>query len=622
MSRKPLSQFLTSNKDLPILNKIFIEDNALYYHDLVFKTNKNKQVEYIGAKAREIARQNKMNEFQRIIKSLKNEEESLLSKNDFWRQQKSVIEKTPENNTHKLENKKDLLEKYIMDFEGTLKNYKDSLNEISIENPTHEVFKEYSYDELSDLYHDYDKKTTNRKASEKLLNEYNSFLLQYINDKEQLEESQERQKKEIAEKLSLKEKLKQEIFELQQNDLYNRLESEKQQIENELKNIEDRIKKLNKVEGGIDSQLQQEKIQKEKTQDLLAHQTDVYKDIENKVLDLLNNKLDKFEVEKEHKVNNQALYETLSDFNLEEKPQRYEYEKLPPDDYTNSLKVLLKNLEYPIIRNVENNISEDCSTYMDNLKKELDKRTTLTENLFKGTESNLKTSIFPIIERTHDNVISNLANLKKYMEENKSSMLRLFVEYELEEKHHNTPEIIKTIEGQDSIIHAVNEKVCRYINKTQEEIDNETIEMLILEELEPSSWYDVRFEYINNGTEKKPLTTEDVSSFSTGERVRTYYTPLLALVDIIKSQMTPNAPFILMMDEAFATLDDTQTKFLLNCINKISDLFIVTVPSGGLPMAKNTTRIDTIILCKQELPNGGVITYSTKERIYEEFING
>lgn len=618
MSRKPLSHFLTSNKDLPILNKIFIDDNSLFYHDLVFKTHKNKQVEYIGVKAREIARENKINEIRNIVQSLQSENEALLNKANFLKEQKAVIENTPENYSQPLETKKDLLEKDITNFEETLMRYKSSLNEINVESPTHEVFRKYSYPELLTLYSNYVTKTEKRKASENLLNEFNLFLSQYTKDKDQVEKSQERQKKEIEEKLALKEKLEKELFELQQNDLYNRLETEKIQLEKELQTIYSIMVNLNREEGSLDFKLQQEKNKKVNTQDLLSRKSVIYKDIENKIRNLLNNKLDNFDIEKEPKVNNKVLY----DFNLEEKPKRYDYEKLPADNYSEILKGLLRNLEYPIIRNVENNIIEDCSTYMENLNKELDNRTTLTENLFKGTESTLKTSIFPVIEKTHQNVINNLANLKKYMEENKSSMLRLFVEYELEEKHHNKPEIIKAIEGQDSIISTVNDKVCRYINTTQEEIDNETIEMLILDELEPSSWYDVRFEYINNGTDKKQLTTEDVSSFSTGERVRTYYTPLLALVDIIKSQMDQNAPVILMMDEAFATLDDTQTKFLLNCINKISDLFIVTVPSGGLPMAKNTTRIDTIILCKKELPNGGVITYSTKERISEEIENG
>lgn len=618
MSRKPLSHFLTSNKDLPILNKIFIDDNSLFYHDLVFKTHKNKQVEYIGVKAREIARENKINEIRNIVQSLQSENEALLNKDNFLKEQKAIIENTPENYSQPLETKKDLLEKDITNFEETLMRYKSSLNEINVETPIHEVFRKYSYPELLTLYSNYVTKTEKRKASENLLNEFNLFLSQYTKDKDQVEKSQERQKKEIEEKLALKEKLEKELFELQQNDLYNRLEAEKFQLEKELQTIYSIMVNLNREEGSLDFKLQQEKNKKVNTQDLLSRKSVIYKDIENKIRNLLNNKLDNFDIEKEPKVNNKVLY----DFNLEEKPKRYDYEKLPADNYSEILKGLLRNLEYPIIRNVENNIIEDCSTYMENLNKELDNRTTLTENLFKGTESTLKTSIFPVIEKTHQNVINNLANLKKYMEENKSSMLRLFVEYELEEKHHNKPEIIKTIEGQDSIISTVNDKVCRYINTTQEEIDNETIEMLILDELEPSSWYDVRFEYINNGTDKKQLTTEDVSSFSTGERVRTYYTPLLALVDIIKSQMDQNAPVILMMDEAFATLDDTQTKFLLNCINKISDLFIVTVPSGGLPMAKNTTRIDTIILCKKELPNGGVITYSTKERISEEIENG
>lgn len=78
---------------------------------------------------------------------------------------------------------------------------------------------------------------------------------------------------------------------------------------------------------------------------------------------------------------------------------------------------------------------------------------------------------------------------------------------------------------------------------------------------------------------------------------------------------------LLTIDEAFASLDNDQTIFILERIHDVSDLFIATVPSGGgLPMAPNTTRIDTIHLRKQNI-NGQTITQSDKLIMTEEYLN-
>jgi len=180
---------------------------------------------------------------------------------------------------------------------------------------------------------------------------------------------------------------------------------------------------------------------------------------------------------------------------------------------------------------------------------------------------------------------------------------------------------IDDIEAQNELMSDINAKVLEFINNSKEVVEPSVIEDIILAELEPSEWYDISIEYINNNKPRAVLTTDVVSSFSTGERFRAYYTPLLALFDILKSQMREDAPFIILMDEAFDTLDEKQIKYILNSINTISDLFIVTVPKGGLPMVEKTTRIDIVQLKKEELPGGGVITYALRNNLFEEIEN-
>ena len=68
MSQK-LSSYLESKLPLPILDEIIVEDEQLKYHNISYKTNERNAVTYIGAKAREIAKQNKIDELSDLVGS-------------------------------------------------------------------------------------------------------------------------------------------------------------------------------------------------------------------------------------------------------------------------------------------------------------------------------------------------------------------------------------------------------------------------------------------------------------------------------------------------------------------------------------------------------------------------
>ena len=68
MSQK-LSSYLESKLPLPILDEIVVEDEQLKYHNISYKTNERNAVTYIGAKAREISRQNKINELSNLVEN-------------------------------------------------------------------------------------------------------------------------------------------------------------------------------------------------------------------------------------------------------------------------------------------------------------------------------------------------------------------------------------------------------------------------------------------------------------------------------------------------------------------------------------------------------------------------
>lgn len=140
----------------------------------------------------------------------------------------------------------------------------------------------------------------------------------------------------------------------------------------------------------------------------------------------------------------------------------------------------------------------------------------------------------------------------------------------------------------------------------------------MLTEIEPRRWYDLAMFYErDNNQEIKPLTTQAINSFSTGERVRCYYIPMFALLEIVQSQMNSDAPRILLMDEAFAPVDNEQTALLLEKIYDLCDLFIATTPGKTLPIVSNSTGSTTLQLQRINI-NGRPVVQSFGGPIYEE----
>lgn len=122
----------------------------------------------------------------------------------------------------------------------------------------------------------------------------------------------------------------------------------------------------------------------------------------------------------------------------------------------------------------------------------------------------------------------------------------------------------------------------------------------------------------DNNQEIIPLTTQEINGeFSTGERVRCYYIPMFALLEIVQSQMNTDAPRILFMDEAFGTIDYEQTAFILEKIYDACDLFIATTPHKTLPIVSNSKGSTTLQLQRVTI-NGVTTVQSFGGIMYEE----
>ena len=87
-------------------------------------------------------------------------------------------------------------------------------------------------------------------------------------------------------------------------------------------------------------------------------------------------------------------------------------------------------------------------------------------------------------------------------------------------------------------------------------------------------------------------------------------------------QIKKSAPIIVAMDEAFATVDPTQTKFIIHSLHDISDLLMMTVPNvNKLPITLNTTKANFVRIRKQESSNGNTITFTSPVPMYEEIVD-
>jgi viral A-type inclusion protein, putative len=619
--KKPLTDYIYSAEDISVLNDMFLTEEGFLFQNIEYVLEEITPAEYIGVKTREKARENKINEITKENNEISSKKQHIKDNELLELKNKlNIVNNNPsKSNLKNIENQKNFVERDLQKINENIEQLQSNLNNMNIDTATHVVFNTYEYNELAELYHEYIDKKKDKERSEEQKIKLEKDLLKNKNSQEKITKKINTEKEELEQELALRKQLEEEIEELENNDDYIQLEKEKQQLEEEIKRIKTAIDGLNGSLGGYTTQEQYKNNEIMDAESKLEKDTKEYTETNQIIKELLENNLDNYETDKFLRNN----LKVLEDFHIDIKPAKYQYNKLPKTSFSDELNRMLKLLEYPVIRNTSNNIDEDFADYMNKIKSEIENQRQITNKLYQVAKSALVIEVFKHLPKVSKEVERYLSRLKVVMERNKESMLRTFVEYELKPEHHNKLEIIEDIEEQNKLIDKIEERIYEYLRTTEEneaDIPSIIIEKLF-EELEPSSWYDVTFKYTNNNKPIAPLTTEATSTLSTGERVRVFYTPMLALAEIMKEQMNPNAPFMIMIDEGFPSLDDTQFKFLLNYINSISDLFLITCPKGGIPMAENTKSIKTVLLTKKELPNGEVVTYSNGNDILEEIID-
>lgn len=260
---------------------------------------------------------------------------------------------------------------------------------------------------------------------------------------------------------------------------------------------------------------------------------------------------------------------------------------------------------------------------MRTLESIINEQTTSSQELYATAESILKTKLFATVEETYEVVKYTLKQFKENVEEIKNHNLKLYVDYELNSKDTNKPLVLDDLEAQDKLISSMSERIKNIIKNTTEQVDAKEVECIIYEELDPIKWFNFYLRYTKDSMVAPEILSLDViSSVSNGESARIFYINAIAMLKTLLPQIKKSAPIIIALDEAFATVDTTQTKYIIHSLHDISELLMMTTTSvNNLPITLNTTKANFVRIRKQELSNGNTITFTSPVPMYEEIVD-
>lgn len=612
--KTPLSHFVTSSMNLPILDDIFVTDKGLQYQDIHVTTNDIQPCEYIGTTARETARQKKITEIQDQITEIKPRisDKNKAIHDSIYTIQLLTNDLPSHNKLNQYKNQLANAKENQTKLQARIEEQTQTLRQLRNTNTNyHPMFQTNSFDKIEDDIRAY---RENLLAQQKYENKKEAKQMQ-LELADNLTQSTQELQTTIDSLKASEAELQKELDTLRYDDEYQQLKDQLAELKTKQSLLADKSNQLHAEDGALSATITNQKEIVSKS----LHQHTRIKELYDTIKGTINRITPTLDT-----TNDYAKYRNMPECTyLSFKDTFVEYPRFDTSDsLARDVNDLLRNL-YTTSVTVDSE-TKSIVDYTNKLHQLIETQDSHCAKLFELTQIILKDKLFAIVEDTHESVKTDLENLKATTSVKNKSMLKLFADYQIEPNKARRLEMFHDTDLQEYYLRELNKEIEQMIeeNDTTSGIDLDTITQIVAKRFDPISWYRIDFSYMNNDdTEPKPLNKSAIGQFSTGERVRTYYTPMLGLLDIIKQQTKSDAPHLLTIDEAFASLDNDQTIFILERIHDVSNLFIATVPSGGgLPMAPNTTRIDTIHLRKQNI-NGQTITQSDKLIMTEEYLD-
>lgn len=593
----------TSNPQVEsFLENVYLSDNGLEYQDIRVVTDKNNPVTYIGEYNRQKAREIKRQELSDLIKENKQKDSDL--KNNIGKI-KNKIESLNElkEKLQSTQNSLESLQKAFNQKQESLNTAKEKQTSLTASNnPLLAQLQNYSHADCLKLVQQFE-------TNQRLQDEHNRLSLQLKElNQEQVALSEKNQ--ELAIKLdSTNQEItdKQNAIEdLQSDEQFQELKDEEEALTTVYNEENARYLDLVRQYGSIETQL---KTKNDEYNDL-HHRQSEFQDALTQSKNIANSiHIDEYSISEElQKID-------TTEIQINSKTEHLTFPDVPKSTFAKDLKQQLNSLTVTEIID-ENGIAHSLKTRMDFLQETIDSAnqnaTTLLENNEKSLRLILRDQLKSVNEHVSENVDAFVANMNR----SNPSHLQFSAKSSISDQGQA---ILNTLEDQEhynNFFDQLQERIHQQLQNP--DITPDDIIEYMLAEIEPRRWYDLAMFYErDNNQEIKPLTTQAINSFSTGERVRCYYIPMFALLEIVQSQMNPDAPRILLMDEAFAPVDNEQTALLLEKIYDLCDLFIATTPGKTLPIVSNSTGSTTLQLQRINI-NGRPVVQSFGGPIYEE----
>ena len=603
--QKQLTDYLITNNPQveQFLKNIYLSDNDLQYQDIKVVTNANSPVTYIGEHNRQKARLNKMNELRHQIRENK-EKESTLTSNIAEIKNKIKTLNALENNLKSKQHSLNSLEKDLNQKEETLNTIKEKQANLSASNsPLLAQLQGYSYANCLKLKQQFEENQRLNAEQDSLvrqIEELNQEQTILLNKTKELETKIELTDQQINEKQNA-------IDDLQSDEEFQDLKDAEQGLIGKINDLEARRFDIIRQEGALSSQLTNKN---NEYNELHSRQSDFQKALTQSQDIVQNIHIDEYTISEE------LQHINTTEIQINSETKRLSLPEIPKSSFAKDLKQQLNILVTASIIN-ENGVAQSMLDAMNNLQKAIDSANQNATTLLENNEKSLRLIMFDQLKIVNKHVSKNIDAFVATMNRSNPSHLQFSAKSSISDQGQEILDILNDPTQYDAFFNQLLERIHRQLEKP--DVTPEDIIDYMLAEIEPRRWYELSLFYKrDNNQEIEPLTTQAIAdSFSTGERARSYYIPMFALLEIVQSQMNPNAPHILIMDEAFNTIDEKQTKLLLEKIYDSCDLFIATTPGKTLPIVSNSKGSTTLQL--QRVTIDGVATVQSFGGImYEE----
>lgn len=603
--QKQLTDYLITNNPQveQFLKNIYLSDNDLQYQDIKVITNTNNPVTYIGEHNRQKARLNKMNELRHQIRENK-EKESTVTSNIAKIKNKIKTLNELENNLRSKQNSLNSLENDLNQKEDALNIIKEKQANLNASNsPLLAQLQGYSYADCLKLKQQFEENQRLNIEQNNLvrqIEELNQEQTILLNKTEELKTKIEVTDQQITEKQIA-------IDDLQSDEEFQDLKDSEQGLISKMNDLEARRFDIIRQEGALSSQLTSKN---NEYNELYSHQSDFQKALTQSQDIVQNIHIDEYTISEE------LQHIDTTEIQINSETKRLSLPEVPKSSFAKDLRQQLNILVTASIIN-ENGVAQSILDAMTNLQKAIDSANQNATTLLENNEKSLRLIMFDQLKTVNKHVSKNIDAFVATMNHSNPSHLQFSAKSSISDQGQEILDILNDPTQYDVFFNQLLERIHRQLEKP--DITPDDIINYMLAEIEPRRWYELSLFYKrDNNQEIEPLTTQAIkNSFSTGERARSYYIPMFALLEIVQSQMNPNAPHILIMDEAFNTIDEKQTKLLLEKIYDSCDLFIATTPGKTLPIVNNSKGSTTLQLQRVTI-NGVTTVQSFGGIMYEE----